>query len=85
MINTIASMPISISGFGLREGMYTLMFGDLGVSAGNAVALGLLSYVTQFVWSLFGGLVYLFWKHEPHMLQHAKEDLAKEEATPVNE
>ena len=78
MINTIASMPISISGFGLREGMYTLMFGDLGVAANVAVALGLLSYAAQFFWSLVGGLVYMFWKHEPHMLQHAKEDLEKE-------
>lgn len=78
MINTISAIPISIAGFGLREGMYTLMFGDLGVAANVAVALGLLSYAAQFFWSLVGGLVYMFWKHEPHMLQHAKEDLEKE-------
>lgn len=76
VINIIASIPITPSGFGIRENMYEVMFGDLGVPPGSAVALGLLSYMTQFVWSLVGGLVYMFWKHEPHMLQHAKQDLA---------
>ncbi len=79
MINTIASIPITPAGFGVRESLYTLMFGDLGVAAQKAVALGLLSYFTQFVWSLLGGLVFAFWKHEPHMLQHAKEELAHED------
>lgn len=77
LINTIASIPITVSGFGVREGLYELMLGDLGVISEKAVAVGLLSYAVQFVWSLVGGLVYMFWKHEPHMLQHAKEDLAK--------
>jgi hypothetical protein len=79
VINTIASIPITVSGFGLREGMYTLMFGDLGVGVTDeqAVAVGLLSYGVQFFWSLFGGLVFTFWKHEAHMLQQAQEDLDK--------
>ena len=75
VINTIASLPITVSGFGVREELYRRMFGEFGVAAESAVAIGLLSYGTHLVWSLVGGLVYMFWQHEPHLARHAREEL----------
>jgi len=79
VINTIASIPITVAGLGLREDLYVRLFASLGPSPEQAIAISLLSYGVQLFWSLIGGLVYMLWKHEPHMLAHAKEGLAKVE------
>ena len=51
--------PISISGFGVREGIYVTLFGPLGVSTAQAVALSLATYSLDFATGLAGGVVYL--------------------------
>jgi uncharacterized protein (TIRG00374 family) len=51
-------VPISISGFGVREGLYVTLFGQLGVSATSAVALSLAIYSLDFVTGLAGGVIY---------------------------
>jgi len=65
-------LPISISGFGVREAMFILMFslygliGDAPGMRGSeyAVAASLLYYARDLFWSLAGGLVYLGWSHQ---------------------
>ncbi|MDQ3897319.1 MAG: flippase-like domain-containing protein [Actinomycetota bacterium] len=47
-------LPLSVSGLGLREGALVLLLGPLGVSSGQAVALGLLLYGMNMVVSLLG-------------------------------
>ncbi|HWI02344.1 MAG TPA: lysylphosphatidylglycerol synthase transmembrane domain-containing protein [Acidimicrobiales bacterium] len=47
-------LPISVSGLGLREGALVLLLVPLGVSAGQAVAFGLLLYGMNMVVSLLG-------------------------------
>jgi uncharacterized protein (TIRG00374 family) len=47
-------LPISVSGLGLREGALVLLLVPLGVSSGQAVALGLLLYGMNMVVSLLG-------------------------------
>ena len=47
-------LPISVSGFGLREGALVLLLVPLGVSSGQAVAFGLLLYGMNMVVSLLG-------------------------------
>lgn len=47
-------LPISVSGLGVREGMLVLLFGPLGVSAGQAVAVGLLWYCVMLLVSVPG-------------------------------
>jgi uncharacterized membrane protein YbhN (UPF0104 family) len=48
------SIPISIGGFGLREGAFVLFLDPLGVSTGHAVALGLFVYALTLIVSLAG-------------------------------
>ena len=47
-------LPISISGLGVREGLFALFLHPLGVPRSQAIALGLLLYVLNLVVSLFG-------------------------------
>ena len=47
-------LPISISGLGVRELLFTLFLHPLGVPRSQAVALGLLLYLLNLVVSLFG-------------------------------
>lgn len=59
IINSVTAIPISISGFGVRELMYAEMFGQVGVKASEAVALSLLGFIVMLFWSLVGSLFYL--------------------------
>lgn len=47
-------LPISISGLGVREGLFALFLRPLGVATAQAVALGILLYVLNLVVSLLG-------------------------------
>jgi uncharacterized membrane protein YbhN (UPF0104 family) len=47
-------LPISISGLGVREGLFALFLHPLGVPRSQAIALGLLLYVLNLVASLLG-------------------------------
>ncbi|MDQ4067882.1 MAG: flippase-like domain-containing protein [Actinomycetota bacterium] len=47
-------LPLSVNGLGLREGALVLLLAPLGVTAGQAVALGLLLYGMNMVVSLLG-------------------------------
>jgi len=49
-------LPVSIAGFGVREGSFVALLGEVGVSAGDATLLSLLSAAALAVASLPGGL-----------------------------
>jgi uncharacterized membrane protein YbhN (UPF0104 family) len=51
---TAQVLPISISGLGVREGLFVLFLDPLGVPRSQAVALGLLLYLLNLVVSLLG-------------------------------
>lgn len=42
LTNTLASMPVTVGGLGVREGLYVVLFGMLGVGKADAAANGLL-------------------------------------------
>ena len=47
--NTLASVPLTFNGLGLREGIYVVLFGMAGVAKADAAALGLLWFaITTF-------------------------------------
>ena len=47
--NTLASLPLTFNGLGLREGLYVVLFGMAGVGKADAAALGLLWFaITTF-------------------------------------
>ena len=47
-------LPLSLNGLGIREGALVLFLGPLGVSAGQAVTLGLIIYALTLIVSLLG-------------------------------
>jgi hypothetical protein len=56
----IASVPISIAGWGLRETAMVAAFGFIGVAEGDAFILSLLFGLANIVAALPGGLIWLF-------------------------
>ena len=47
-------VPISLSGLGVREGMFVLLLHPLGVPNGQAIGIGLLWYLVMLLVSLLG-------------------------------
>ncbi|MBP7693284.1 MAG: flippase-like domain-containing protein [Anaerolineales bacterium] len=52
-------VPISISGLGVREGVYVALFAQVGIADAQAVAFSLLFYSIDLATGLVGGLLYL--------------------------
>ena len=55
----VAALPISIAGFGIREGMYVVLLGSAGVSATDATVLSLAAATAFAIASLPGAVVLL--------------------------
>jgi uncharacterized membrane protein YbhN (UPF0104 family) len=56
----IASVPISIAGWGLRESAMVVAFGFIGLAEGDAFILSLLFGLANIIAALPGGLIWLF-------------------------
>lgn len=63
IITVIISVPISISGLGVREGAFVLLFGIAGVDKNMALALSFGWFLSSIISSLPGLIVYLL--HRP--------------------
>ncbi len=74
IINSVTAIPISISGFGVRELMYAQMFSEVGMAASLAVALSLLGYLANLVWSLVGAIFYLTHRKEVTAIEHEADE-----------
>jgi len=59
IISSLLVLPISLSGLGVREGGYVLLFGQVGVSAGQATAMSLLFYGLNLATGLVGAGLYV--------------------------
>jgi len=59
ILSSLLALPISISGFGVREGGYVSLFGQAGVEPNRAIAMSLLFYALGFATGIVGGLLYL--------------------------
>jgi len=67
----VTSLPISIGGHGVREGIFVLMFAAFGAvslerdgGSENAILFSVLFFAIPLVWSLVGGVLYLTFRHE---------------------
>ena len=58
LVSLAGMVPVSVNGLGVREALYILLFGRVGVPAESAVSLALLYLAVTVVASLPGGLVY---------------------------
>jgi len=56
-ISALVTIPITVSGFGIREGANVIILGQLGVASSKALAISLLAFAIGFVWSLPGALL----------------------------
>jgi len=67
IILTIAAMPISVAGTGVREVLFVLLLGPLcGVSKADATMLSLTGFMLMAIWAVVGGLIYLLYRPTPH-------------------
>ncbi len=64
----VVSIPISIGGHGIREGMFILLFSAFGLTSGTtagaagyetALSYSIMFFALQCVWCLVGGIIYL--------------------------
>jgi uncharacterized protein (TIRG00374 family) len=58
LISLAGMLPISVNGLGIREALYLLLFGRIGVPADAAVLMAFLYFAVTFAASLPGGIVY---------------------------
>ncbi|MCD6578882.1 flippase-like domain-containing protein [bacterium] len=59
IIFIVSMIPISIGGFGVREGVFVYILGRYGVSSEKALSLSLLFIIIFIVISIIGGVSYL--------------------------
>jgi len=63
IVNTICNIPISLSGIGVREGLFETLLNTLyGTPKSLAVLISLTSFSLTVFWSLIGGIFYLFYR-----------------------
>lgn len=58
LISFSLMLPVSVSGLGVREGAYVLLFGQAGVTAPLALAMSLAFYALNVLVGLIGGVIY---------------------------
>ena len=58
----LVTLPISIQGFGVREGTYSMLFSSIGVDYSSAFSLGFLNQIVKVITSIIGGIVYVIKK-----------------------
>ena len=71
LINLTIMVPLTISGFGLREGAYFLLFSQVGLPAELSIMLSLLNYLMLFLSSFPGAVFYSLRKKEEHFSELA--------------
>ncbi len=62
IINVISMIPISFNALGVRENAYVILFQRTGLSGEIAITVSLVSFFLTFLWSLVGGIFFLFYK-----------------------
>ncbi len=73
IVNTIAAMPVSVGGLGVREGLFQIFLSNLHSSEGVpvstkavAVVISSTGYFLTLIWGLIGGVLYWFYRPSEH-------------------
>lgn len=61
----VTALPISVGGWGVREGAFVIAFGFMGVQPEKAFALSALFGLTTMMAGLFGGFFWIFHRKPP--------------------
>ena len=75
----VTTLPISIAGWGIREGAMTVAFGLIGVSQGGAVVLSLSMGLLAVAVMIPGGIVWLMGRKRGKTISAAEAEAAVEE------
>ncbi len=59
IVSVVIRLPLSLYGIGLREGMFVILFGGVGLSPEKAVSISLLVFTIGVLSSLVGGFLYM--------------------------
>ena len=63
IVNTISSLPISLAGIGVREGLFSVMLQSLsGTPEDLAVLISITGFALGVGWGLIGGIIYLTYR-----------------------
>jgi len=62
IINVISMIPISFNALGVRENAYVFLFRRAGLSGEISLTVSLVSFFLIFMWSLLGGIFFIFYK-----------------------
>jgi len=60
ILGVLMLMPVSISGFGVREGAGILLFANVGVPSAHAFSIEFIAGIVNLATALIGGVVFLF-------------------------
>ena len=95
VILTIAALPISVAGLGVREQLFKVTLGVLyGVPGGVAVLIGFTGFLLSVIWGAVGGVIYIFYRPSDKkptsisQMEHEMEEVEQhigEEITPPAE
>jgi uncharacterized membrane protein YbhN (UPF0104 family) len=66
IVNMLIALPVSISGVGVREALFTTFFGLIGIDQAHAVAFSLTYFCLTILWCLMGAPFYFLYRHETH-------------------
>jgi len=70
LVSLLQAIPISFNGIGVREGTTVLFFSSVGISIKMPLTIAMLFSTLSILVSLFGGIIYLFYKSEvPQTIQ----------------
>jgi uncharacterized membrane protein YbhN (UPF0104 family) len=64
LIVLLTTLPVSLGGWGIREGAMVALFGVAGLPAADALALSVLYGLSGVICSLPGGIVWLMWRSD---------------------
>jgi uncharacterized membrane protein YbhN (UPF0104 family) len=66
IVNMLIALPVSISGFGVREGLFIMFLALLHIDKDHAFAFSLTFFAVNLLWSLVAGPFYFLYRHETH-------------------
>jgi uncharacterized protein (TIRG00374 family) len=78
IVNMLIALPVSISGLGVREGLFIMFFALFQIDKEHAVAFSLTYFGLNLIWSMAGAPFYFLYRHETHA-PPPPSDLAKVE------
>jgi uncharacterized protein (TIRG00374 family) len=66
MVNMLIALPVSVAGLGVRETLFIMFLGLLGIDKDHAFAFSITCFAMNLLWSLAGGPFYFLYRHETH-------------------